>query len=97
MNNQVGLYCQVCNRLFFARSIAKFCSAKCRKRASRAGVRGNGSDYELTRKSALLLSDNKKRALIMMLIEELDDAHRRKFYDAITEDFFRIRLERPHM
>ena len=84
--------CIICQTLFESkRSHARLCSAKCRKQASRGGFRGVGADYEIVRQSTMTLSQNKKRALILYMIGDLDDGQRGKLYGAIEDDVHRVK------
>jgi hypothetical protein len=85
-------YCEVCEKMFDARPHAKFCSAMCRKRASRGGAKGAGSDYELICRLVYGLSPNKTRALVLFCISNLDDLQRAKLYGQIDTDFYRLKV-----
>jgi len=84
--------CIVCQSIFETkRKHARYCGTRCRKIASRGGVKGNGADYEIVRRSTMELSQNKQRALAVYLISGLDDAQRAKLYDAIGDDVHRVK------
>jgi len=84
--------CIVCQNLFpTKRAHAQYCSGRCRKAASRGGVKGAGADYELVRRSTMELSPNKQRALILYMLGGLDDGQRVKLYDSMRDDMDRVR------
>ena len=84
--------CVVCQKLFETRRAhARYCSARCRKVASRTGVKGSGADYEIVRRATMDLSANKQRALIIYILGGLDDGQREKLYDAIGDDVNRVK------
>ena len=84
--------CIVCQILFLTkRAHARYCGAKCRKTASRTGVKGAGADYDIVRRATMELSANKQRALIVYILGGLDDGQRLKLYDAIGDDMNRVK------
>ncbi len=82
--------CLVCGTLFDARPQAKYCSDKCRQQANRQKKKPKGDDFETARKLVGNLSNNKKRSIVVMIMESLEDSDRVKVYSSLIEDFYRL-------
>ena len=93
------LNCPICNHYFEARrSDAVYCSAKCRKAAGRTGTRGKDEKQSLYNQAVkdinrLISMDaqNQLKALVLQAVEAMNDSTRKKVYDALNDDFYRIR------
>jgi len=86
--------CVICDRLFLAkRSDARYCSPKCRKRASRDGIKAakkpHQSHYQQAQKSMYKLAQwdaqNAIKSIVLLGLELLDDNNKRKVWDALRD------------
>lgn len=91
--------CGNCQHVFFPkREDARFCSAKCRKAASRKGVKAGRHDgqteYSLIQQYCFKLMGLEKwgslRSLVLLIIENMPDAQRTKLYGSIKSDMDRL-------
>jgi len=96
--------CPICFDLFFpSRSDAMYCSAKCRKAASRKQVKAKNDDmafYAVALEAATTLMGfgawNQLRTLVITILSQMPDEFRIKVYRSIENDFYRIRDEHRH-
>lgn len=92
-DNREAHYCVICGTCFLARKNARFCSAKCRKKASRKGIKGKGklhqTHYDVARKAlydlAGLDAQNSIKAITITALELLDEKNKKKIWDMLKD------------
>lgn len=92
-DNREAHFCPMCGDLFLARRNARFCSAKCRKRASRKGIKGKGklhqTHYSIAQKAlydlAGLDAQNSIKAITILALELLDENNKKKVWDMFKD------------
>jgi hypothetical protein len=91
-DNREAIFCVVCGNLFLARrKDARYCSAKCRKRASRGGVKAIGkphqAHYDQAKTAMYRMAEwdaqNAIKSIVLLGLELLDDRNKRKIWDAL--------------
>jgi hypothetical protein len=89
-----AMSCVICDRVFLPkRRDARFCSAKCRKAASRGGVKAKGNPhqaiYDVVRKAFNNLAAMEKQNVIVSLVfialNLLNDSHKRKVWEMLRD------------
>jgi predicted nucleic acid-binding Zn ribbon protein len=86
--------CPICNVIFFpTRKDARFCSAKCRKRANREKVSAKGklnqTIYDIVSKHLYSLAgmgaQNSIKAIVLLGLNLLDESGKRKIYESLKD------------
>lgn len=85
--------CPMCKQLFDGKENARFCGARCRKRAQRANVSGKGKEnqtlYDLMRRQfnelAGMGAQNTIKVLVLIGLELLEEKDKRKIYEMLRE------------
>ena len=88
----------MCNGLFDGKRNAVYCSARCRKRASRKSIaKGTNSQviYDLIRNQLFTLAGMSKqntiKSLVLIALELLDESNKRKIYNMLKDYQWEIR------
>jgi hypothetical protein len=85
--------CPMCEGLFEGKANARFCSARCRKRASRQKVTAKGNlnqtHYQIVHKHLYTLAgldaQNSLKALALLTLTLLNDANKKKVWDMLRD------------
>lgn len=92
-DNREAHFCAICGECFLGRSDARFCSAKCRKRASRKGIKGKGrlhqTHYDICCKAIYALdglnAQNSIKAIVILAINLLDENNKKKIWEMLKD------------